>query len=480
MNNKVSIYWIRQDLRLIDNPALTGAVNNGPIIPIYILDEESPKEHKLGQTSLLWLHHSLIQLNMKFDNKLLIARGNPENILLNICKLETVNHIFWNRVYEPWSITRDKKIKRNLTEKNIEISTFNSSLLWEPWDVKKNDNTPYRVFTPFFRRGCLNAKTPRRPIPKPENITYHPITSFETLKINDLSLQPKNKWKDNITAEWSFGEDAAQKRLNEFVDNELDGYKEGRNFPTKQNVSRLSPYLHWGEISPNTVWYKVKDKNDLEIKNHQDTEHFLSEMGWREFSHSLLYYFPDLPRKNLQTKFDNFSWNIDAIKLKAWQRGNTGYPIVDAGMRELWLTGYMHNRLRMVVGSFLVKNLLLHWNEGEKWFWDCLVDADLANNSAGWQWIAGCGADAAPYFRIFNPITQGLKFDPNGEYVRKYVPEISKLPNKYLFNPWDAPNEDLKMANITLGDTYPKPIVDLKTSRQAALTAFAKLKQPIV
>ena len=480
MNDNINIYWIRQDLRLMDNPALTAAVNNGPIIPIYILDEESPKEHKLGQSSRLWLHHSLIQLNRKFDNKLLIAKGNPEDILINICDLEGVNNIFWNRDYEPWSIIRDKQIKQNLSEKNIQVSTFNSSLLWEPWDVKKNDNTPYRVFTPYFRRGCLNAKTPRRPIHKPDNIIYHPINCFKPIQINDLNLQSDYKWKDNIIAQWSIGEDAAQKRLNEFVDNELDGYKEGRNFPTKKNVSRLSPYLHWGEISPNTVWYKVKDKNDLEVKNHQDTDHFLSEMGWREFSHSLLYYFPELPKKNLQKKFDKFSWNIDETKLKAWQRGKTGYPIVDAGMRELWLTGYMHNRLRMIVGSFLVKNLLLHWNEGEKWFWDCLVDADLANNSAGWQWIAGCGADAAPYFRIFNPITQGLKFDPNGEYVRKYIPEISKLPNKYLFNPWEAPYEELERANVTLGDTYPKPIVDLKISRQDALSAFAQLKENIV
>ncbi|MDB9915443.1 DNA photolyase family protein, partial [Alphaproteobacteria bacterium] len=366
MNDNINIYWIRQDLRLMDNPALTAAVNNGPIIPVYILDEESPKEHKLGQSSRLWLHHSLIQLNRKFDNKLLIAKGNPEDILINICDLEGVNNIFWNRVYEPWSITRDKQIKQNLSEKNIQVSTFNSSLLWEPWDVKKNDNTPYRVFTPYFRRGCLNAKTPRRPIHKPDNIIYHPINCFKPIQINDLNLQSDYKWKDNIIAQWSIGEDAAQKRLNEFVDNELDGYKEGRNFPTKKNVSRLSPYLHWGEISPNTVWYKVKDKNDLEVKNHQDTDHFLSEMGWREFSHSLLYYFPELPKKNLQKKFDKFSWNIDETKLKAWQRGKTGYPIVDAGMRELWLTGYMHNRLRMIVGSFLVKNLLLHWNEGEK------------------------------------------------------------------------------------------------------------------
>jgi deoxyribodipyrimidine photo-lyase len=349
-------------------------------------------------------------------------------------------------------------------------------LLWEPWDVLKSDGTPYRVFTPFYRRGCLNAKEPRRPIKAPTNINYFPIKYFKSLTIDDLDLLPNHNWKDKITNSWNVGEEAALLRLDNFIEAELDGYKEGRNFPTKKNVSRLSPHLHWGEISPNTVWYKIKNLSDIGLRHQQDTDTFLSEMGWREFSNSLLYYFPELPKKNLQKKFDKFKWDNNKSKLKSWKMGQTGYPIVDAGMRELWSTGYMHNRLRMIVGSFLVKNLLLHWHEGEKWFWNCLVDADLASNSASWQWIAGCGADAAPYFRIFNPITQGLKFDIDGEYVRKYVPELSKLPNKYLFNPWEASQEILDKANIELGKNYPKPIVDLKTSRQEALSAFAELK----
>jgi deoxyribodipyrimidine photo-lyase len=310
----------------------------------------------------------------------------------------------------------------------------------------------------------------------PTNINYFPIKYFKSLTIDDLDLLPNHNWKDKITNSWNVGEEAALLRLDNFIEAELDGYKEGRNFPTKKNVSRLSPHLHWGEISPNTVWYKIKDLSDIGLRHQQDTDTFLSEMGWREFSNSLLYYFPELPKKNLQKKFDKFKWDNNKSKLKSWKMGQTGYPIVDAGMRELWSTGYMHNRLRMIVGSFLVKNLLLHWHEGEKWFWNCLVDADLASNSASWQWIAGCGADAAPYFRIFNPITQGLKFDIDGEYVRKYVPELSKLPNKYLFNPWEASQEILDKANIELGKNYPKPIVDLKTSRQEALSAFAELK----
>ena len=476
MKQNVSIYWIRQDLRLSDNPALTASVKNGSIIPIYILDDKNPKEHKIGSSSKIWLHYSLQKLKKQFDNKLIFSKGNPEVILTELCKSESINNIFWNRVYEPWGISRDKKIKENMKKEGVKINTFNGSLLWEPWQVLKNDGTPYRVFTPYYRRGCLNANEPRRPLEKPRKIDYCELKNFKCLTIDQLNLLPKHAWKEKIIETWNIGEKAANKRLNEFVESELNNYKEGRNFPSKKNVSRLSPHLHWGEISPNTVWFKVWDLNQLGIQHQQDTDTFLSEMGWREFSNYLLYYFPELPRKNLQKKFDNFSWDNNPLFLKAWQKGQTGYPIIDAGMRELWSTGYMHNRLRMIVGSFLVKNLLLHWHEGEKWFWDCLVDANLASNSSGWQWIAGCGADAAPYFRIFNPITQGLKFDADGDYVRKFVPEISLLPNKFLFNPWEAPDEILEKANVKLGESYPKPIVDIKASRQKALSAFAELK----
>jgi len=476
LKNKTSIYWFRQDLRLNDNPALTASVKNGSIIPIYILDNNNAKDHKMGAASRLWLHYSLIELNKQLESKLIVAEGNPENILLDICKKETVQNIFWNRLYEPWCIDRDKKIKENLSKKDIEINSFNGSLLWEPWKVLKNDGTPYRVFTPYFRRGCMNAVPPRRPLPKPTKIIYHEIKKFKSSLINDLNLLPSHSWKNKLLINWKVGEKGAQSRLDEFVENELNGYKEGRNFPINKNVSRLSPYLHWGEISSNTLWYKVKDRDEIGIGNAKDNDHFLSEIGWREFSNSLLFHFPTLPRENLQKRFDKFPWNYDEEKLIAWKKGKTGYPIVDAGMRELWSTGYMHNRLRMIVGSFLVKNLLLHWHEGEKWFWDCLLDADLANNSASWQWIAGCGADAAPYFRIFNPINQGLKFDPDGIYIRKFIPEISELPTKYIFNPWEAPKEILEKANVRLGKNYPNPLVDLKSSRQKALSAFSKLK----
>jgi len=285
---------------------------------------------------------------------------------------------------------------------------------------------------------------------------------------------PKIGWNNKFEQYWAIGEDAAYKRLDNFLESGLKDYKKNRNFPSKDNVSRLSPYLHFGEISPNYIWHKVITQ---ENKGYvQDVEHFCSELGWREFSYYLLYHFPQLPKQNLNSKFDIFPWREDKKLLKLWQKGKTGIPIVDAGMRQLWETGYMHNRVRMIVASFLVKNLLLDWRHGEKWFWDCLLDADLANNSASWQWIAGCGADAAPYFRIFNPVLQGQKFDPAGDYTRKFVPELKNLPDKYLFNPWEAPGNVLIGTGISLGKDYPKPIVDLKESRNRALKAFASLK----
>ena len=286
--------------------------------------------------------------------------------------------------------------------------------------------------------------------------------SFKSLSINQLNLLPAHSWKEKIISSWNVGENAAKNRLNEFVETEIEGYKEGRNFPSKKNVSRLSPYLHWGEISPNSVWYAAKDRMDAGFGHDDDCDHFLSELGWREFSHALLYYFPNLPRQNLQPRFDKFAWKDDADALHRWQRGKTGYPIVDAAMRQLRQTGYMHNRLRMIVGSFLVKNLRLHWHHGEAWFWDCLVDADLANNSASWQWIAGCGADAAPYFRIFNPVRQAERFDPDGTFVRSMIPELAGADAKQTLEPW-------KFGGV--GD-YPKPMIDLSEARDRTLSVW--------
>ena len=470
----INVMWFRQDLRLADNPALTNALEDGKTLPIFILDNVNSKEHINGAASKWWLHHSLSKLNKSLKNKLCFFIGNPIDILDEIHKQFEISNIFWSRCYEPWRIKRDKKIKKYFNDQNVNVNTFNGSLLWEPWNIAKKDGTPYKVFTPYYRKGCLNSDKPRMPLPAPNLSNLISIDNHD-LKIEDLELMPKHNWYNKMISLWSPGEEGAHSKIEEFISNGLNNYKEGRNFPSNQNVSQLSPHLHFGEVSPNQVWYRAKTKEGkLGIK--KDLDHFLSELGWREFSFNLLYHFPFLPKENLQKKFDNFPWDNDKDKLKKWQKGLTGYPIVDAGMQELWQTGYMHNRLRMVVGSFLVKNLLLHWHHGERWFWDCLIDADLASNSAGWQWIAGSGADAAPYFRIFNPITQGQKFDPDGKYTRKYLPVLNDMPDKFLFNPWEAPEDVLRSAGVKLGENYPLPIVEIGSSRQKALEAFATTK----
>lgn len=470
MNKEISIYWFRQDLRLTDNPALSAAVENGQVIPIYILDDTNAKQFKIGDASRCWLHHSLNSLNQSLDKKLSVYSGDAIKIIQKLIKLYKVKFIYWNRCYEPWQIERDKKIKQWLEKNNIDAQSFNSSLLWEPWEILKADNTPYRVFTPFYRKACASSLLPRKPVRKVNSSHFIKDPKNQT-SIDDLQLLPTLNWDKKIMQHWQAGEKQALSCLDDFLETKVDDYRKGRDFPAKQSTSRLSPHLHFGEISPHQIWAVVKN-----IKPNDNNEHFLRELIWREFSYYLIYHFPKLPVENFQKKFDQFPWLKNKKLLSKWQQGQTGYPIIDAGMRELWQTGYMHNRVRMIVASFLVKNLLLHWHHGEAWFWDCLVDADLASNSASWQWVAGSGADAAPYFRIFNPVTQAEKFDPDGEYILKYVPELNGLEKKYLAKPWQAPESNLQQAGIKLGKTYPKPIIDLKISRELALAAFRTLK----
>jgi deoxyribodipyrimidine photo-lyase len=467
MKTDTTIFWFRQDLRLSDNPGLFEATQNGNIIPVYILDDSYANDFKMGAASKWWLHSSLHALNNSLDGKLNVYKGDSFEVLLKIIKENKATAVYWNRCYEPWRIKNDTYIKSGLKEKSIKCKSFNASLLWEPWETCKGDNAPYKVFTPFYK----NARTQniRKPLPKPQTM-YRSLISPHT--IDDLGLMPNVAWYKTMES-WEIGEIAAQKKLSHFLEYGLNDYKEGRNHPAKKNVSRLSPHLHFGEISPNQIWHEATCKKEMEA----NLAVFLSELGWREFSYSLLYHFPNLPTINFQNKFDHFPWELNQDFLKAWQQGKTGYPIVDAGMRELWQTGYMHNRVRMIVGSFLVKNLTLHWHHGRDWFWNCLVDADLASNSASWQWIAGCGADAAPYFRIFNPVLQGEKFDPIGEYTLSFVPELAQLPLKYLFKPWEAPLHILKNANVILGQTYPKPIVNIDTSRKHALACYQSIRK---
>ena len=465
-----SIVWFRQDLRLADNPALFEAARLGAVLPVFIHDDHNAGAWKDGGASRVWLHHSLAALNSSLDGKLSIYHGDAQEILLALCERLNIDNVYWNRCYEPFAIARDKAIKEKLSEISVDAKSFNGSLLWEPWQVSKADGTPYRVFTPFYRKGCLDGPEPRPPLPKPKKLTL--VSDDQALPLSQLALLPEDvRWDQPIEEAWQFGEEAALEQLQVFLSDGIKGYKDGRNFPAQLNNSHLSPYLHRGEISPNTVWYAARA-----IGDDADIDHFCTELGWREFSYSLLFHFPDLPVKNFQPKFDDFPWTNDDAAFHAWSKGQTGVPIVDAGMRELWQTGFMHNRVRMIVASYLTKNLKIDWREGAKWFWDTLVDADLANNSASWQWVAGSGADAAPYFRIFNPVTQSERFDPEAAYIRQYVPELAKLDDKLIRQPWCAPDDALDKAGVELGTTYPHPLVDLKASREDALAAFKTIR----
>lgn len=435
----------------------------------------------MGGASRWWLHHSLCALSASLDHRLLVLRGDPLTLLPALAADLGADAIYWNRCYEPWRIKRDGELKKTLQGAGHSVQSFNGSLLWEPWQILKKDQTPYRVFTPFYRRGCLSAEPPALPLPPPSQLSLLPSDlapdhagRMGLAGIEALTLLPLIAWDTTMRETWRTGETAAQKRLQDFLENGLHGYKEGRNYPERNNVSRLSPHLHFGEISPRQIWHAANGAG-IASGAENDLDCFLSEIAWREFSYSLLYHNPDLPQAAIQKRFNAFPWQKNPGLLKAWQQGNTGIPLVDAGMRELWQTGYMHNRVRMVVGSFLVKNLLLHWHDGEAWFWDCLVDADLASNSASWQWIAGCGADAAPYFRVFNPVTQSEKFDAQGRYLRQYLPELGRMPDKYIHAPFSAPAKILSEAGVRLGGNYPEPVVDLKASREAALAAFKTL-----
>jgi deoxyribodipyrimidine photo-lyase len=481
MSKAPIIVWFRQDLRLSDNPALHAAYEAGrPIIPLYILDDKNAGDHKMGAASRVWLHHALNALNKDLSEHLVLEKGDATEIIPDIISKTSAAGIYWNRCYEPWRVKRDENIKSFLKEEmECDVKSFNGSLLWEPWHIKNQAGDPYKVFTPYYKKGCLNQDPPREPLPRPDRLTYSDTKRLGT-SLDNLNLLPPKKegdWDERMVSHWIISEDGAQKRMNDFLGEGILNYKDGRNHPSRNNVSRLSPYLHWGQISPNTVWHTAKN-TDMSGGSEKDREHFLSELGWREFSYNLLYHFPKLPWENLQPRFNDFPWKSqESEDLEAWRRGQTGYPIVDAAMREIYKTGYMHNRPRMIVGSFLVKNMLTHWHRGEEWFWDCLVDADLASNSASWQWIAGCGADAAPYFRIFNPMTQSEKFDKDGDYIRKYVPELYDLPNKYIHAPWTAPKDVLEKCGVILGETYPKPMMDHSEARDRALKAFESTKK---
>jgi len=469
-----TIVWFRNDLRLRDNPALFRAAEQGEVIPVFILDTVNNTEHFPGQASQWWLYQSLISLNQSLSGQLVTLAGDPRVLLPQLSAELGAAQVVWNRGYEPWQMLRDSEVKELLLGQGIRCQSFNGCLLWEPWKIHKSDGTPYKVFTPYYRKGCLGAPAPRLPLPQPPTLKLVSGTPSENLHPHLVDEFP---WYEGFPGYWNPGESGASQNLELFLHQAANEYRQLRDRPDKLGTSRLSPHIHFGEISANQIWYASMNAG-LSTDKDSGLDTFLSELGWREFAHYLLFHFPQLPEENFQAKFDRFTWQFDGDKLAKWKTGRTGIPIVDAGMRQLWQTGYIHNRVRMVVASFLTKNLRMDWRLGANWFWNCLLDGDLAVNSASWQWVAGSGADAAPYFRIFNPVSQGQKFDPDGQFVKQYCPELSGLEAKYIHRPWEAPEQVLADAGVHLGREYPEPIVDLKHSRQQALDAFALLKTP--
>ena len=460
------IVWFRHDLRLADNPALFEAAKLGAILPIFILDDQ---DRKLGGAAQWWLHHSLISLKQSLGD-LHIFKGNPDEILDTLIAKTGANSVFWNRSYEPHSVNRDTQIKSHLNAQGIDARSFKGSVIFEPWELQTGSGGPYKIYAPFWK-SALRAGL-AAPIPAPSEITLSQV-EVKALQIEELNLMPKKPdWAKGWETLWQPGEDGASKQLDEFLDDGIAGYGTLRDRPDRENVSRLSPHLHFGEISPRQACAKANFASDKNPELVSDITKFVAEIGWRDFANHLMFHFPEITTRNWKPAFDAYPWIENNEHLKAWQQGKTGYPMIDAGMRELWHTGYMHNRVRMLVASFLIKHLRIHWREGEKWFWDTLLDADLANNCASWQWVAGSGADASPYFRIFNPISQGPKFDPNGDYVRKWCPELTKLDNKVIHCPFEASPMELAAADIKLGETYPLPIVDHKQAREAALEGY--------
>ena len=448
-----SVVWLRDDLRLSDNPALRAGMDRGAgIVVLYVLDEESPGIRPLGSATKWWLHHSLVSLGdriEKLGGTLVLRRGAAEKEVPKLVDEIGAGAVFWNRRYGGPQRDVDAALKTSLRDSGLDARSFQGSLMHEPWTVTTGGGTPFKVFTPFWK-ACLEQGEPREPLPSPR--TLDGVAGIRSDAIEDWKLLPTAPdWSAGIAAEWTPGEAGAHQRLKDFIDDGLEDYADGRDIPAKNSTSRLSPYLRFGEISPFQIWHRVQH-GQLSAAAKRNAPKFLREVGWREFNWNILFHSPELPTKNFRPEFDAFPWSEPSVAvLKAWQTGTTGIPLVDAGMRELWQTGYMHNRVRMVVASLLIKNLLIDWRIGERWFWDCLVDADEANNPANWQWVAGSGADAAPYFRVFNPELQADKFDKSRAYQLRYIPELDT-------------------------DDYPAPIVDLRASRAEALEAYEQVR----
>jgi len=469
------IVWFRDDLRLDDHPALAHAVAIGrPMVALYVLDEVSPGLRRLGGASRWWLHHTLAALGEALARRgcrLHLRRGPSGDVVAGLAEEIDAAEVVWNRRQLPAMTAIDADLKLRLRAEGRAVRSFAGNLLHEPHRVTTASGTGFRVFTPFWR-ACRAAGIARPPLAAPTAIRGW-TGDLDALPLAAFDLLPRRPdWSGGLAATWRPGEAGAGERLRHFLADGLAGYATRRDRPDLDAASRLSPHLRFGEISPARVVAAVAAQVAADPSLAADAEKFVAEIGWREFAFHLAFHFGDLAERNFQARFDGFPWRDDAVLLEAWRRGRTGYPLVDAGMRELWATGTMHNRVRMVVASFLAKHGLIDWREGERWFFDTLVDACPAVNPASWQWVAGSGADAAPWFRIFNPVSQGVKFDPDGAYVRRWVPELAGLPATAIQAPWTAPAAVLAAAGVRLGTSYPPPIVDHAAARARALAAL--------
>lgn len=465
-----AVLLFRRDLRLADQPALSAAcAAHDRVLPVYLHAPHEEAPWQAGAASRWWLHQSLKVLQQSLaaqDAELHIAQGDSLPTLRALIGASDANAVYWNRCYEPPAIARDAALKRALRNDGIAVHSHSGNLWCEPWQLSTAEDRPYRVFTPYWRklRSYLQDDAPL-----PEARARQWLRIPDSLPLEALGLRPRVSWAGGLVANWQPGEAGARELLEVFIDDALSGYADGRDLPARHGTSRLSPHLHFGEITPRQILHSLKKRTgSVHVSQPPDIEPYLRELGWREFAHHLLYHFPGTPTENFNPRFDAFRWVDDEDALSRWQRGRTGIPLVDAGMRELWHTGWMHNRVRMVVASFLTKNLRQHWQHGAHWFWDTLVDADLANNTLGWQWVAGCGADAAPYFRVFNPVTQAKKFDANGLYLRRWLPELGDAPLPLLHEPWKSPD-------LLARSGYPAPMIDVAVSRQQALDAYGAL-----
>jgi len=476
----IHIAWFRQDLRIDDNPMLANACAAGqPVLPVYIHAPQEAGDWPPGGATRWWLHQALQSLQAELAQSglpLILRAGDSREQLIDIIRcladkgLE-VTQVFTSRLYEPAAVARDQEVKQALQAHGVEWVQGNASVLLEPEHLSNQSGQPYRVFTPFWKQ--LRQMPLQAPVAFDRSALQAPPAQPDSLELEQLQFLPKIRWDSGLAERWDASLAGARKTLQNFLAEPVNDYKKTRDLPAVAGTSSLSPYLHFGQLGPRQVWAAT---HAARAQENDGGFTFLSELAWREFAYHLLHHFPHSDLQALNPRYRDFPWQPDGALLKAWQRGQTGYPLVDAGMRQLWHTGWMHNRVRMVVASFLVKHLLQPWQEGARWFWDTLVDADLCSNSMGWQWVAGSGADASPYFRIFNPFGQGEKFDSAGDYVRQWVPELSKLPDTIIHRPWDASAMELSMAGVSLGKNYPFPIIDHRVGRERALAALAAIK----